>query len=134
MSTIWAAPAPTRVLNLRGAPVAERRPGDDDDDDDDATGPHGAKPSQRAGDEPFEDVAGAARGPRVGRIDAWRDQGFASAREQRDALKSDLGRYNARRRRQGRAPLTEDEFDAMIAHGGGDEVSSISGSDDSDSD
>jgi len=135
MSTIWAAPAPTRVLNLRGAPVAERRPGDDDDDTDDpATGPHGAKPSSRAGDEPFEDVAGAARGPRVGRIDAWRDQGFASAREQRDALKSDLGRYNARRRGQGRAPLTEDEFDAMIARGGGDEVSSISGSDDSDSD
>ena len=135
MSTIWAAPAPTRVLNLRGAPVAERRPGDDDDDDDDATGSHDAKPSSRAGDEsPFEDVAGAARGPRVGRIDAWRDQGFASAREQREALKSDLGRYNARRRRQGRAPLTEDEFDAMIARGG-DEVSSISGSDsDSDSD
>ena len=136
MSTIWAAPAPTRVLNLRGAPVAERRPGDDDDDTDDpATGPHGAKPSSsRAGDEPFEDVAGAARGPRVGRIDAWRDQGFASAREQRDALKSDLGRYNARRRGQGRAPLTEDEFDAMIARGNNDEVSSISGSDDSDSD
>ena len=108
MSTIWAAPAPTRVLNLRGAPVAERRPGDDDDD---ATGSLGAKPSSRAGDEsPFEDVAGAARGPRMGRIDAWRDQGFASAREQREALKSDLGRYNARRRRQGRAPLTEDEF------------------------
>ena len=62
MSTIWAAPAPTRVLNLRGAPVAERRPGDDDDD---ATGSLGAKPSSRAGDEsPFEDVAGAARGPK----------------------------------------------------------------------
>ena len=39
----------TRVLNLRGAPVAERRPGDDDDDDDDATGPHGAKPSRAPG-------------------------------------------------------------------------------------
>ena len=128
MSTIWSAPAPSRVLNLRGAPVAERP---SDAGDDDATGSE-SKPSITE-DPPVEDVAGAARGPRVGRIDAWRDQGFASAREQRDALKSDLGRYNLRRRRQGRAPLTEDEFDAMIA-AGGDEVSSISGSDDSDSD
>ena len=128
MSTIWSAPAPSRVLNLRGAPVPERP---SDAGDDDATGSE-SKPSITE-DPPVEDVAGAARGPRVGRIDAWRDQGFASAREQRDALKSDLGRYNLRRRRQGRAPLTEDEFDAMIA-AGGDEVSSISGSDDSDSD
>ena len=128
MSTIWSAPAPSRVLNLRGAPVPERP---SDAGDDDATGSE-SKPSVTE-DPPVEDVAGAARGPRVGRIDAWRDQGFASAREQRDALKSDLGRYNLRRRRQGRAPLTEDEFDAMIA-AGGDEVSSISGSDDSDSD
>ena len=52
-------------------------------------------PNPHSADELFEDVAGAARGPRVGRIDAWRDQGFASAREQRDALKSDLGGEDA---------------------------------------
>jgi hypothetical protein len=86
-------------------------------------------PAPAGGEE--DDTVGELR-VRVGRIDAWREQGFASAREQREHHRSDLFRYNQRRKRAGRAPVTESEFQAMLE--GGDEVSSISGSDDSDSD
>ena len=75
----------------------------------------------------WTDAVGSA-GVRVGRVDAWRSHGFASAREYREQYGSDLWRYNARRRRSGRAVVTEEEF-AVLLERGGDEVSSISGSD-----
>ena len=69
----------------------------------------------------------------VGRVDAWRDRGFASAAEHRAHRKSDLHRHNLRRAASGRAEVTEEEFAEALARGGGDDVSSISGSDDDDS-
>ena len=60
--------------------------------------------------------------------------GFASAAEQRAHFKTDWHRYNARRRAARRPPVTEEQFGRAV-EAGGDDVSSISGSDaDSDSD
>ena len=129
MNTLWTA-APVARVHADG--VARARPADDDPlfrSDDDVSTTTAASASAPAGGEE-DDTVGELR-VRVGRIDAWREQGFASAREQREHHRSDLFRYNQRRKRAGRAPVTESEFQAMLE--GGDEVSSISGSDDSDS-
>jgi hypothetical protein len=75
-------------------------------------------------DETFE----ATGAPRVGRVDAWRELGFTSAKEMREQRGSDFHRHNQRRARNGRAPVTESEFAALV-EAGGDDVSSISGSD-----
>ena len=133
MNTLWTA-APVARVHADG--VARARPADDDplfrsDDDVSTTTSASASasaPAPTGGED--DDTVGELR-VRVGRIDAWREQGFASAREQREHHRSDLFRYNQRRKRAGRAPVTESEFQAMLE--GGDEVSSISGSDDSDS-
>ena len=129
MNTLWTA-APVARVHADG--VARARPADDDPlgrSADDVSTTTAASASAPAGGEE-DDTVGELR-VRVGRIDAWREQGFASAREQREHHRSDLFRYNQRRKRAGRAPVTEAEFQAMLE--GGDEVSSISGSDDSDS-
>ena len=134
MNTLWTA-APFARVCADG--VARARPADDDPlsrSDVSTTASTTASTTVSAsaptgGEE--DDTVGELR-VRVGRIDAWREQGFASAREQRDHHRSDLFRYNQRRARAGRAPVSESEFRAMLE--GGDEVSSISGSDDSDDD
>ena len=134
MNTLWTA-APFARVCADG--VARARPADDDPlsrSDVSTTASTSASTTvsttaPTGGEE--DDTVGELR-VRVGRIDAWREQGFASAREQRDHHRSDLFRYNQRRARAGRAPVSESEFRAMLE--GGDEVSSISGSDDSDDD
>ncbi len=130
METIWSAAAPARVLV--GGIAARRDPPSSARDDVDAA--DAAATANDGGER--DDVVGAFLPPRarVGRIDAWRDQGFASARDMRDALKTDLGRHNARRRAKGKAAVTEEEFQRALEGGGddADDVSSISGSDDDD--
>ena len=72
--------------------------------------------------------------PHVGRVNAWRELGFSSAKEMREHHGSDFWKYNFKRTRNGRASLTEQEFTKMI-EGDDDDLSSISGSEgDSDSD
>ena len=130
METIWSAAAPARVLV--GGIAARRDPPSSARDDVDAA--DAAATANDGGER--DDVVGALPFPRarVGRIDAWRDQCFASARDMRDALKTDLGRHNARRRAKGKAAVTEEEFQRALEGGGddADDVSSISGSDDDD--
>jgi len=117
MSTLWSAPEPARV----------------------AAGATGDPPAGASGDSPpgapAPDAAPSSRSAlgHVGRVDAWRDRGFASAAEHRAHRKSDLHRHNLRRAASGRAEVTEEEFAEALARGGGDDVSSISGSDDDDS-
>jgi hypothetical protein len=118
MSTLWSAPEPARVAaGAAGDPPA----GASGDSPPGAPAPFSAAPSSRS-----------ALG-HVGRVDAWRDRGFASAAEHRAHRKSDLHRHNLRRAASGRAEVTEEEFAEALARGGGDDVSSISGSDDDDS-
>ena len=118
MSTLWSAPEPARVAaGAAGDPPA----GASGDSSPVAPAPFSAAPSSRS-----------ALG-HVGRVDAWRDRGFASAAEHRAHRKSDLHRHNLRRAASGRAEVTEEEFAEALARGGGDDVSSISGSDDDDS-
>ena len=144
MTTIWSSAAPARVL-LSGAPPPppEVATGAATADEfgrklDAHTGSSEATAAvasngeagegDRDGEEEEEesDRVGSMR-MRVGRIDAWRAQGFSSAREQREHHNSDLSRYNASRKRKGRPPITEDEFQALL-DGDNDDVSSISGS------
>ena len=114
MRTLWTAAPVARVLGRGGAASAstsarggEDLAGRDGTIDEDA-------PSFDAG------------APRVGRVDAWRELGFSSAREMREQHGSDLHRHNRRRLRAGRAPVTEAEFLRKNEDG---DLSSISGSD-----
>ena len=49
---------------------------------------------------------------RTGRIDTYKELGYASVAEQRQRAQSDLARYNAKRRAKGRKELSEVEFEA----------------------
>lgn len=116
MRTLWTVAPVARVLGRGGAASA-------------STSARGDEAS-----DPFS-VEISAGAPRVGRVDAWRELGFSSAREMREHHGSDLHRHNRRRLRDGRAPVTEAEFEAMLRTNEGSDLSSISGSsDDSDSD
>ena len=115
MRTLWTVAPVARVLGRGGAASA-------------STSARGDEAS-----DPFS-VEISAGAPRVGRVDAWRELGFSSAREMREHHGSDLLRHNRRRLRDGRAPVTEAEFEAMLRTNEGSDLSSISGSDDSDSD
>ena len=94
-------------------------------------GEHLARRDGTIDEDPFSVEAGA---PRVGRVDAWRELGFSSAREMREHHGSDFHRHNRRRLRDGRAPVTEAEFEAMLRTNDLSDLSSISGSDDADRD
>ena len=121
MHTLWTVAPVSRVLGRSGAASA-------------STSARGGEDlAKRDGTVDEAPSAGEAGAPRVGRMDAWRELGFGSAREMREHHGSDFLRHNRRRVRGGRAPLTEAEFEAVVArtHGGSD-LSSISGSDDSD--
>ena len=120
MRTLWTAAPVARVLGRGGAASASTS----------ARGGSSDLARQKSDgtideDEPFFD-AGA---PRVGRVDAWRELGFSSAREMREQHGSDLHRHNRRRLRAGRAPVTEAEFLQKNEDG---DLSSISGSDEND--
>ena len=120
MRTLWTAAPVARVLGRCGAASASTS----------ARGGSSDLARQKSDgtideDEPFFD-AGA---PRVGRVDAWRELGFSSAREMREQHGSDLHRHNRRRLRAGRAPVTEAEFLQKNEDG---DLSSISGSDEND--
>ena len=124
MRTLWTVAPVARVLGRGGSASASTsaRGGED------RAGRDGT-----ADEDPSAVEAGA---PRVGRVDAWRELGFSSAREMREHHGSDFLRHNRRRLRGGRAPVTEAEFEAIVARTNRDEgsdLSSISGSDDSDS-
>ena len=69
----------------------------------------------------------------VGRVDAWRDRGFASAAEHRAHRMSPTSTATTSAAPRRPAEVTEEEFAEALARGGGDDVSSISGSDDDDS-
>ena len=121
MRTLWTVAPVARVLGRGGSASASTsaRGGED------RAGRDGT-----ADEDPSAVEAGA---PRVGRVDAWRELGFSSAREMREHHGSDFHRHNRRRLRDGRAPVTEAEFEAMLRTNEGSDLSSISGSDDSDS-
>jgi hypothetical protein len=128
MDTLWTVSAPEQVL-LRGTTAHQlqeevAKNGAANGDDDIAAVAASAGDAEGA-EEEGEDAVGQLR-MRVGRIDAWREQGFSSAREQREQHGSDLHRYNIRRKKGGRPGVTEEEFKQMLERGG-DEVSSISG-------
>ena len=122
MRTLWTVAPVARVLGRGGAASA-------------STSARGDEASSHlASSDPFS-VEISAGAPRVGRVDAWRELGFSSAREMREHHGSDLHRHNRRRLRDGRAPVTEAEFEAKLRTNEGSDLSSISGSsDDSDSD
>ena len=122
MRTLWTVAPVARVLGRGGAASASTSA---------RGGEHLARRDGTIDEDPFSVEAGA---PRVGRVDAWRELGFSSAREMREHHGSDFHRHNRRRLRDGRAPVTEAEFEAMLRTNDLSDLSSISGSDDSDSD
>ena len=128
MRTLWTVAPVARVLGRGGAASASASARGDEASSHLATRNGTSDPSS----DPFS-VEISAGAPRVGRGDAWRELGFSSAREMREQHGSDLHRHNRRRLRDGRAPVTEAEFEAMLRTNEGSDLSSISGSDDSDS-
>jgi hypothetical protein len=128
MRTLWTVAPVARVLGRGGAASASASARGDEASSHLATRNGTSDPSS----DPFS-VEISAGAPRVGRVDAWRELGFSSAREMREHHGSDFHRHNRRRLRDGRAPVTEAEFEAMLRTNEGSDLSSISGSDDSDS-
>jgi hypothetical protein len=117
MRTLWTAAPVARVLGRGGAASA-------------STSARGGEDLARRDGTIDEDSSSFDAGaPRVGRVDAWRELGFSSAREMREQHGSDLHRHNRRRLRAGRAPVTEAEFLQKNEDG---DLSSISGSDEND--
>jgi hypothetical protein len=128
MRTLWTVAPVARVLGRGGAASASASARGDEASSHLAT----RNGTIDASSDPFS-VEISAGAPRVGRVDAWRELGFSSAREMREHHGSDFHRHNRRRLRDGRAPVTEAEFEAMLRTNEGSDLSSISGSDDSDS-
>lgn len=60
-----------------------------------------------------EGVDGELAPIREGRLDKYRDLGFATPDEQRQASKTDLARYNAKRRAKGKNPVTWEQFEEL---------------------
>ena len=117
MRTLWTAAPVARVLGRGGAASA-------------STSARGGEDLARRDGTIDEDSSSFDAGaPRVGRVGAWRELGFSSAREMREQHGSDLHRHNRRRLRAGRAPVTEAEFLQKNEDG---DLSSISGSDEND--
>ena len=120
MRTLWTAAPVARVLGRGGAASASTS----------ARGGSSDLARQKSDGTIDEDSSSFDAGaPRVGRVDAWRELGFSSAREMREQHGSDLHRHNRRRLRAGRAPVTEAEFLQKNEDG---DLSSISGSDEND--
>jgi hypothetical protein len=102
MRTLWTAAPVARVLGRGGAASASTS----------ARGDQSSDLARQKSDGTIDEDSSSfdAGAPRVGRVDAWRELGFSSAREMREQHGSDLHRHNRRRLRAGRAPVTEAEF------------------------